>query len=57
MSDKNQAACNMLSAALEMEEKGKKFYDKSAQTCKNNECKEVFSMLSKEETLHIERIN
>ncbi len=57
MNEKNQAACKMLSTALTMERKGKDFYDKSADTCKNKECKDIFNMLAKDETLHIERIN
>jgi rubrerythrin len=57
MNEKNQAACKMLSAALEMEEKGREFYEKFSRTCENKECKDIFDMLSKDESLHIKRIN
>ena len=40
MTDREDRALRMLSTALEMEEKGKKFYDKAAKTVKNKLSKE-----------------
>ena len=46
----------MLSTALEMEEKGKAFYEKAVQTCKNQLGVKIFTMLKKDEDIHIQRI-
>lgn len=46
----------MLSTALEMEEKGKVFYEKAVEVCKNDLGREIFASLLKDETIHIERI-
>lgn len=42
--------------AIEMEEKGKKFYEKAAGECDQGLGKEVFAMLMDDEFRHIERI-
>ncbi|RQD56221.1 MAG: hypothetical protein D5R98_10225 [Desulfonatronovibrio sp. MSAO_Bac4] len=42
--------------AIEMEEKGKKFYEKAAADCDQGLGKEIFSMLRDDELKHIERI-
>ena len=47
---------DMLSAALDMEEKGKAFYKKAATTCRNPQCMEIFSALMKDEVIHTGRI-
>jgi len=57
MSNKNETACKMLSVALEMERKGKEFYEKSARTCEAEECKKVFEMLASEEAVHMKMID
>ena len=46
----------LLKTALEMEKKGKSFYDKAATSCKNKLGQEIFAMLAKDEVVHIERI-
>jgi len=56
MIDQNQCSIDMLSAALDMEEKGKAFYEKAVTTCRNPQCKEIFSALMKDEVVHNERI-
>jgi rubrerythrin len=49
-------AVNMLKTALEMEEKGKKFYDDAVVNCSNELGKDIFSMLRDDELLHMDRI-
>jgi rubrerythrin len=56
MADPIQCSIDMLATALEMEEKGKAFYEKAVKTCGNTQCKEIFSALMKDEGLHQERI-
>lgn len=46
----------MLSTALEMEEKGKAFYEKAVLTCKNPLGVKIFTMLKKDEDIHVQRI-
>jgi rubrerythrin len=46
----------MMATALEMEEKGKAFYQKAALSCQNPGCREIFSALAEEEVLHSQRI-
>jgi len=53
----NKEACQWLETALEMEEKGKRFYDKAVSRCENDECKSVFQTLADDEIVHMERIN
>lgn len=47
----------LLRTAMEMEKKGKAFYDKAAVTCKNRLGQEIFAMLAKDEVVHLERIS
>ena len=56
MTDPTQCSIDMLTTALEMEEKGKAFYEKAVKTCGNPQCQEIFSALVKDEVLHQERI-
>jgi len=56
MADQNQCSIDMVSKALDMEEKGKVFYEKAATTCRNPQCKEIFSALMKDEVVHTGRI-
>lgn len=46
----------MLDLALEMEEKGKNFYEKAFNSCRNPQCKEIFAALAQEEIAHSKRI-
>ncbi|MBW2637180.1 MAG: ferritin family protein [Deltaproteobacteria bacterium] len=46
----------MLSTALEMEEKGKAFYERVVSTCTNSLGKEMFKTLLEDETVHMDRI-
>ncbi len=47
---------SMLKTALEMEEKGFKFYGKAMAECRNALGQNIFTMLQHDEQLHIERI-
>lgn len=49
-------ALTMLHTALEMEEKGRKFYDDAARNAENPLGKEIFEMLRDYEVQHTERI-
>lgn len=51
------SAVKMLKTALEMEEKGKKFYDEAIKTCGNKLGCDIFTMLAKDELVHVDRIN
>ncbi|WP_045216437.1 ferritin-like domain-containing protein [Desulfonatronovibrio magnus] len=42
--------------AIEMEEKGKKFYEKAVEDCKDGLGREIFIMLRDDEVRHIDRI-
>jgi len=46
----------MLETALQIEEKGRAFYDRAQRSCGNSECREIFSALMKDEVLHQGRI-
>lgn len=46
----------MLSTALEMERKGRAFYEEAVSTCRNVFGREMFQMLMKEEVIHMDRI-
>lgn len=46
----------LLKTALEMEKKGKDFYDNAAATCKTELGREIFSTLARDEVVHLERI-
>ncbi len=56
MEEKYKKACAWLSTALEMEKKGKAFYDQSVEQCENAQCKHIFSMLAQDEVVHMDRI-
>jgi len=56
MKGSSDAARVMLSAALEMEKKGKAFYKKAVAACKNAPGREIFKGLMEDEDIHIERI-
>ena len=46
----------MLSTALEMEKKGRVFYQRAVSTCANSLGKEMFKTLLEDETVHMDRI-
>ena len=52
----SKAALTMLSTALEMEEKGKKFYQQAIAKCQDRLGQEIFTMLRDDEGVHLERI-
>lgn len=54
----NQAdiTMKMFSTALEMEEKGKTFYEKAKGTCHNKLGREIFRILMEDEIVHFDRI-
>lgn len=56
MSDSIERSLHMLSTALEMERKGKAFYDEAIATCHNAVGREMFRMLMKDEVVHMDRI-
>lgn len=56
MTDPIQCSLDMLAAALEMEEKGKAFYEKAGKTCRDPQCMEIFSALKADEIAHTGRI-
>jgi rubrerythrin len=53
--DKNRSL-KMLSTALEMEEKGRVFYEGVVSTCKNSVGRDIFKMLLEDEKVHMDRI-
>ncbi len=56
MSENIKRAMKMLSTALEMEEKGKAFYQRAVSACKNDMGKEIFQTLMEDEDVHMVRI-
>ncbi|MEE9401654.1 MAG: ferritin family protein [Desulfobacteria bacterium] len=56
MSDGQDRSLQMLSTALELEKKGKNFYDKAVSTCHDAVGREIFRMLMKDEIMHMDRI-
>ncbi|GAB4291317.1 MAG: hypothetical protein Kow0090_04740 [Myxococcota bacterium] len=56
MSEENKRALEMLKKALEIEERGYSYYDKTISTCKNEQGKKIFIMLRDDEKTHIIRI-
>lgn len=56
MTQTNQRALKMLSVALDMEEKGRKFYEKAIAQSKNEMGREIFTKLRDDEIIHVERI-
>ena len=55
MSDQEKAM-QMLATALEMEKKGKEYYDRAARTTGNELGREVWKMLGEYELQHMDRI-
>lgn len=51
-----QCSLDMLATALEMEEKGKAFYEKAGKSCQDPQCTEIFSTLMADEMIHTNRI-
>ncbi len=56
MSNASESSLAMLDKALEMEKKGKDFYEKAAGSCRNEIGREVFQTLKRDEDIHIARI-
>ena len=56
MEQKNEKCLVMLRTALEMEQKGRRFYEKAAAECANEAAQEVFRRLGGEEIIHETRI-
>lgn len=56
MTTTNDRSIEMLKAALDMEEKGKIFYEKAIKECKSQVGIEIFETLRKDEIVHTERI-
>ncbi len=56
MPGKNAQACSAYRSALEMEEKGKAFYEKAAGATKNPVGQKMFQMFAEDEGVHHERI-
>lgn len=56
MSNGNDRSLKMLATALDMEEKGKVFYETAVQNCKNELGREIFRTLIKDELVHMDRI-
>jgi len=52
----NVQALEMLRMALDMEEKGKSFYDGAIAKCDNEVGREIFTTLRNDEIVHVERI-
>jgi rubrerythrin len=51
-----KSSIRMLETALEMEEKGKEFYEKAISNCTNALGKDIFTTLMKDEIVHLDRI-
>lgn len=56
MGNVSESSLAMLDKALEMERKGKDFYEKAASGCRNEIGREVFQTLRRDEDVHIARI-
>jgi len=56
MSDGPDRSLEMFTTALDLEKKGKVFYEKAVSTCQNDLGREIFRMLMKEEIIHMDRI-
>lgn len=52
----NVRTLKMLSKALELEKKGKRFYDEAVAKCQNQVGRDIFKMLRDDELLHMDRI-
>jgi rubrerythrin len=56
MEKKYQRTCDMLSTAIDLEKKGRAFYQRAAKKCEDTNCRDLFKMLADQELSHIERI-
>jgi len=56
MTEKDDRTMRMFSTALEMEEKGKAFYERAKTTCQTKLGREIFRTLMEDELVHIKRI-
>ena len=56
MAENNDRAVRMLTAALNLEKKGRAFYEEASTTCGNPLGREIFQMLMKDEVVHMDRI-
>lgn len=56
MSNPSERSLSMLGTALDMEEKGKAFYDKAMKQCTNDLGQEIFRKLKADEDVHVSRI-
>ena len=56
MSPAEERALKMLNTALEMEEKGRSFYEKAITGCGTSVGTQIFEMLRNDEIIHVERI-
>jgi rubrerythrin len=56
MTNGQDRSLQMLSTALDLEMKGKAFYEEAVSTCQNKMGREIFRMLMKDEGLHMDRI-
>ena len=56
MSSGQDRSLEMLSTALELEKKGKRFYEEAISACHNQIGREMFRMLMKDEVMHMDRI-
>ncbi len=56
MTQESDKALEILSVALEMEKKGKSFYEKAVSECKNSLGKNIFTILKNDEIIHVKRI-
>ncbi|MBE9569830.1 MAG: ferritin family protein [Proteobacteria bacterium] len=56
MTGKFDRSLRMLSTALDMEEKGKEFYEGAIETAKNEVGRDIFRTLMEDENIHMDRI-
>jgi len=56
MVKKDDKTLQMLSTALEMEHRGREFYQKAISQCTNDVGRQIFTMLEGDELIHIKRI-
>lgn len=56
MTNTNEKALKMLKTALEMEEKGRRFYEQASASCQNTFGRDMFRNLAQDEVAHAERI-
>lgn len=56
MTRQTERSQKMMATALEMETKGREFYEKAMKTCTNKVGREIFTRLRDDETVHQDRI-